>query len=200
MKFCPTISRLQVCVNRLWCHCAVRLPFWNCTECWCQLKCSDWDTGRILNKQTRAQLHEPKPLLFQHVTECSIFSTVQKFWRYYGLYIVVTRFSSGHPFLCTVGISYSYSTYVHISSSPISLLVICICSVGLSTSDCCSKWPHQVCHPSTAERSQCAPERFRGQKLSHYRHSKSPQVWKLLHAWLLTITLFIARDMLEWCL
>ena len=40
-----------------------------------------------------------------------------------------------------------------------------------------------MCHPSAAERRQYSSEGFRRQKLSHNRHSKSPQVRNFLHAY-----------------
>ena len=115
---------------------------------------------------------------FKHVAECFVFSIIQIFHLNYDTELA-TNSSSGHSFLCTISVSYSYITCVHIISSHILLLVICICSIGLSTSDSCSKWPHQMCYPPTAEWRLCTSERFRGQKLPLPCHSKSPRVWKL---------------------
>ena len=52
----PTILHLQVCLNRLWCLCAVICLFRNCTACWCQLKCSDWQTGSNKLKQEHSYI------------------------------------------------------------------------------------------------------------------------------------------------
>ena len=96
--------------------------------------------------------------------------------------IGVTCSSSGYSFKCTIGVSYIHYVCTHNSPLPNIITGHLYCSVGLSASRSRTKWPHQVCHSSTAEWRQCTPERFRGQKLSHDCHSKSSQVWKLLHA------------------